>query len=133
MSQIHLTQNQLLERLSQEAKTSMMKLGAQWLINTKSSSTYWVDRKWMKILLTMPEHITINKIYKLTGGGLHAIRMIMIDNFIRAGIIDVFDDGRYKRYTMTEPGKEVVNVLMFTCQECDNVGCTYCNEWYETP
>ena len=123
------TFTQLIDRLSDEAKNILLRIGSNWQTMTGNNGSH-VSRDLLMELLKIEHSWTINGLKKASGCGLAGIQWGLVPHFKMYGIIekDEIFSNRFDHWRLTQAGREVVNFMLSNCTRCNNTRiCAHCN------
>ena len=104
--------------MSQEAQVMLMKLGIEWQRTTGYSS--WVAKGLLVSLLKIPDDAwTINKLSKYSGYGRAGIEYALVPFMQHVGMLE-HQTLRFKKYFLTEHGRETLESMVYNCIPCNN-------------
>lgn len=123
------TTDEMISELSDDAKIVLIKMGIDWKAMTGNSCS-WVSNELLESLFKIEHSWTINSLQKFSGCGRAGIEWGFMPKFKEYNLI-VRDDvitGRYTYWKLSDIGREVLNIMLTSCTECNNTGiCGMCN------
>lgn len=123
------TTDEMISELSDDAKIVLIKMGIDWKAMTGNSCS-WVSNELLESLFKIEHSWTINSLQKFSGCGRAGIEWGFMPKFKEYNLI-VRDDvitGRYTYWKLSDIGREVLNIMLTSCTECNNTGiCGMCD------
>tara|TARA_B110000467_G_scaffold29056_1_gene26111 strand:+ start:176 stop:826 length:651 start_codon:yes stop_codon:yes gene_type:complete len=117
----------MVERLSDAAKHMLLMIGTEWRDMTGNAASY-VDQGLLLAIYEMTEPWTMNKLKTKSGYGLAGIKYGVIPTFKRRGLLISINQGNSTYFELSEPGREVLRLLVLNCSRCNNTRvCQRCD------
>ena len=126
IEEMKMSQHDKLLSMSQEAQLILMKLGVEWQLTTGFQS--WVNEYLLVAMIKIPDEAwTVNKLSKWSGFGRSGIEYTLVPFMLKVGIITRDASSRFTKYSVTAHGREVLETMVYNCNECNNTrACTHC-------
>tara|TARA_B110000495_G_C22834290_1_gene486667 strand:+ start:174 stop:830 length:657 start_codon:yes stop_codon:yes gene_type:complete len=117
---------ELIDTLSDESKHILMRIGVEWRSTTGNSASY-VSPGLLVSIFNMQQPWTQNKLKTKSEYGLAGIKYGVIPMFVKQGLLVEQNISNKTYYDLTEPGREILRIMISNCDSCDNTRiCARC-------
>ena len=128
MNQIQTT-DEMISELSNDAKIVLIKMGLDWK-NMTGNCCSWVSHELLASLLSIGQSWTINSLQKFSNHGRAGIEWGFMPTFKKFNLVERDEEisGRYIYWKLSDIGREVLNIMLASCDSCNNTGiCGECD------